>query len=62
MVDRSTIVERLLAHSILFDEAARQHRNEPVASELRRLAEDCLQAALAVISEMPSQYPSDAEI
>ena len=62
MLDRSTIVERLLAHSILFDEAARQHRNERVASELRRLAEDCLQAALAVISEMSSQSPSDADI
>jgi hypothetical protein len=62
MLDRSTIVERLLAHSILFDEAARLHRNERVASELRRLAEHCLQAALAVISEMSLQYPSDAEI
>jgi hypothetical protein len=62
MLDRSMIVERLLAHSILFDEAARQHRNERVASELGRLAEDCLQAALAVISEMSSQSPSDADI
>ena len=56
------IVERLLAHSILFDEAARQHRNEHVASELRRLAEDCVQAALVVFSETPSQCPSDADI
>jgi len=61
MLDRSMIVERLLAHSILFDEAARQHRNERVASELG-LAEDCLQAALAVISEMSSQCPHDADI
>ena len=62
MLDRSMIVERLLAYSILFDEAARQNRNGRVASELRRVAEDCLQAALAVISELSSQCPSDAEI
>jgi hypothetical protein len=62
MFGQPMTVERLLAHSILFDEAARQHRNERVASELRRLAEDCVQAALAVISETPWQCPSDAEI
>jgi hypothetical protein len=45
-------IERLLAHSIIFDEAARLQRNERVASELRRLAEDCVQAALTMASEV----------
>jgi hypothetical protein len=62
MLDRPMTVERLLAHSILFDAAARQHRNVRVANELRRLAENCVQVALAVISETPSQCHSDAEI
>jgi hypothetical protein len=62
MFDGPMTVERLLAHSILFDEAARQHHNERVANELRRLAEECVQAALVVISETPSQSHSDAEI
>ena len=35
MLDRPMTIERLLAHSIIFDEAARLHRNEHVASELR---------------------------
>ena len=62
MLDRPMTIERLQAYSIIFDEAARLHRNEHVASELRRLAENCVKAALVVISETPSQSHSDAEI
>jgi hypothetical protein len=51
MFDRPMTVERLLAHSIIFDEAARLHRKH-VASELRQLAEDCVQVALAMVSEV----------
>ena len=51
MVKRRMIVERLLAHSIIFDEAARDLSNERVAGELRRLAETCVEAALAIVSE-----------
>ena len=52
MLDRPMTVERLLAHSIIFDEAARLHRNERVASELRSFAEHCVQAALAMASDV----------
>jgi hypothetical protein len=51
MVKRRMIVERLLAHSIIFDEAARDLSNERVAGELRQLAETCLEAALAIVNE-----------
>lgn len=51
MFDRPMTVERLLAHSMIFDEAARLHRKH-VASELRQLAEDCAQVALAMVSEV----------
>ena len=51
MVKRRMTVERLLAHSIIFDEAARDLSNERVAGELRRLAETCVEAALAIVSE-----------
>ena len=50
MLDRQMTVERLLAHSIIFDEAARRQRDESVASELRKLAEHCAQAALAMMA------------
>jgi hypothetical protein len=52
MLDRPMTVERLLAHSIIFDEAARLHHSERVATELRSLAEHCVQAALAMASEV----------
>jgi len=45
-------VERLLAHSILFEKASRLHYSERVATELRSLAEHCVQAALAMASEV----------
>ena len=51
MVKRRMMVERLLAHSIIFDEAARDLSNERVAGELRQLAETCLEAVLAVVNE-----------
>ena len=51
MVKRRMIVERLLAHSIIFDEAARDLSNERVADELRQLAETCLEAALAIVNK-----------
>jgi hypothetical protein len=51
MVKRRMIVERLLAHSIMFDEAARDLSNERVAGELRQLAETCLEAALGIVNE-----------
>jgi hypothetical protein len=35
MFGQPMTVERLLAHSIIFDEAARLHNNERVARELR---------------------------
>ena len=50
MLDRPMTIERLLAHSIIFDEAARLQRNERVATELRSLAEHCVQAALAMMA------------
>ena len=49
MVKRRMIVERLLAHSIIFDEAARDLSR--VAGELRQLAETCLEAALGIVNE-----------
>jgi len=52
MFGRPMTVERLLAHSIIFGEAARLHANERIADELRCLAEHCVQAALAMASEM----------
>jgi hypothetical protein len=52
MLDQPMTVERLLAHSIIFDEAARLHQSQRVASEFRRLADDCVQAALVMISEV----------
>jgi len=52
MLDQPMTIERLLAHSILFDEAARKHRNECVARELRSLAEHCVQAALAMAGDV----------
>jgi len=52
MLDRPMTIERLLAHSIIFDEAARLHNNEPIARELRSLAEHCVQAALAMASDV----------
>ena len=51
MVKRRMIVERLLAHSIIFDKAVRDPSNKRVASELRQLAETCLEAALAIVNE-----------
>ena len=56
MFDRQMTVERLLAHSLIFDEAARAHPNGRVAGEFRRLAEGCVQAALTMINEATSQY------
>jgi hypothetical protein len=52
MLDRPMTAERLLAHAIIFDEAARLHCNGRVADELRRIAQDCVKAALAMVSEM----------
>ena len=52
MLDRPMTVERLLACSIIFDEAARWHTNLRVVNELRSLAEHCVQAALAMAGEM----------
>lgn len=52
MLDIHMTVERLLAHSIIFDEAARLQRNERVAGELNRLADQCVQTALAMAGEM----------
>ena len=51
-LDRPMTVEKLLAHSIIFHEAARLHGNERAARELRRLAEHCVRAALAMASEV----------
>jgi hypothetical protein len=51
MVKRRMIVERLLAHSIIFDEAASDLSSERVAGELRQLAETCLEAALGIVNE-----------
>jgi hypothetical protein len=52
MFGQPMTVERLLAHSIIFDEAARLHNNERVARELRSLAEHCVQAALAMAGDV----------
>ena len=52
MFGQPMTVERLLAHSIIFDEAARLHNNERVARELRSLAEHCVQAALAMAADV----------
>jgi len=59
MFDRPMTVERLLAHSIIFNEAARLHANERIAGELRHLAENCIQAALVMFSEAPPQAHCD---
>jgi hypothetical protein len=53
MLEHPMTIERLLAHSVIFEEAARLHRNKRIANELRRLAEGCVQAALVIVSEMP---------
>ena len=60
MFDRPMNVERLLAHSIIFDEAARRQENERIARELRLLAENCVQAALVMLSEASPQGYCDA--
>jgi hypothetical protein len=52
VLDREMTAERLLAHSIIFDEAAHLHSNKRVSVQLRRLAEACVKAALAIIEEM----------
>jgi len=52
MLDRPMTVERLLACSIIFDEAALWHTNLCVADELRSLAEHCVQVALAMAGEV----------
>jgi len=51
MFNRPMTVERLLAHSVIFEEAARQESGERIAAELRRLSDACVGAALAMISE-----------
>ena len=45
MSQPSTIAERLLAHARICREIADATLNEETASELERLAEDCIQAA-----------------
>jgi hypothetical protein len=45
MSQPSTIAERLLAHARIRREIADATLNEETASELERLAEDCIQAA-----------------
>jgi hypothetical protein len=52
MFGQPMTVERLLAHSIKFDEAARLHNNERVARELRSVAEHCVQAGLAMAGDV----------
>ena len=52
MVKRRMVVERLLAHSIIFDKAARDLSHERVAGELRQLAETCLEAVLGIVNEV----------
>jgi hypothetical protein len=52
MLDQPMTIERLLAHSIIFNEAARLHTNQRVARELRSLAEHCVQAALGMASDV----------
>ena len=51
MLERLMTVERLLACSIIFDEAALWHTNL-CANELRSLAEHCVQVALAMAGEV----------
>ena len=46
------MVERLLAHSIIFDEAARLHRTSMLRASLGRLAENCLKLALLMASQV----------
>jgi hypothetical protein len=53
MLKRSAIVDRLLAHSIIFEEAAGLSDDDDIAFELERLAACCLNAAIAIIGEMP---------
>ena len=55
MLDRPMSIERLLAHSVIFEGAARLHDNPRVAGELRRLAENCIQTALVMFSEVSPQ-------
>ena len=50
-LDRPMTVEKLLAHSIIFHEAARLHGNER-RPRAQKLAEHCVRAALAMASEV----------
>ncbi len=52
MIDLTMTPERLLAHVIIFGEAARLRRNERVAGELRQLAERCVKAARLMVDEI----------
>jgi hypothetical protein len=51
------IAERLLAHARLCEQIARECRNPDTALKLRRMAQDCAQAAaqLAPAGEAPSR-------
>ena len=52
MSRRLEIAERLLAHAEVYDEAATLYLDNSIAVDLMRLAEDCREAAFAIIEEM----------
>jgi hypothetical protein len=52
MLDRPMTIERLLAHPVIFQQAALRYGEERVAGELRSLAEHYVRAALAMASEV----------
>jgi hypothetical protein len=62
MFDRSTTVERLLAHSEIFYETAGQCGNERIADSPERLAGHCVPTARAIISETLSRFHCDAKV
>jgi hypothetical protein len=52
MLYQSMVIDQLLAHSLMYEEAAQMYSDKPFADDLERLAEDCREAALAIINEM----------
>lgn len=54
MAELSKIAERLLAHARLCRQIAERTRNEDVAADLDRLADDCTQTAAELSSPVTS--------
>jgi len=55
MSDRAKLADQFLAHAVLYQKAASKTWNETIATELRKLAAQCREAAMEL--EATSQEP-----